>query len=107
MVNTYLTLTSLDGCVVPPCSSADGKPYKLFSVKFMGEKWIRYPQRVQLLQNDPALRFSFSDPADTSRATGRSEFLITMSSVDFAYPSNETPILQQVTLEVRKFSVIC
>jgi len=79
---------------------ADGKPYKLFSVKFMGEKWIRYPQRVQLLQNDPALRFSFSDPADTSRATGRSEFLITMSSVDFAYPSNETPILQQVTLEV-------
>ena len=69
-------------------------------MQYMGEKWVRYPQRVQQLQQDPSLRFKFGDPVDASRSVGSDAAVIALSGAAFQYPCTSAPVLQHVSLEV-------
>lgn len=60
----------------------DGKRYKLFSTKSMGQKWAQQPQRVAKLRNDAVLRFKLPtlDPAPAG-----DEELVVLQGACFAY----------------------
>lgn len=60
----------------------DGKRYKLFSTKCMGQKWLQQPQRVEKLQADAVLRFKLPTLDPPPAAHGE---LMALQGACFAY----------------------
>ena len=84
----------------------DGKRYKLFSLKAMGEEYVRLAQKVESEVDDLVAAIKFPDPV-WPPGISENDPIIIMDRFTFDYSDQaESPLLRNTTLELHRGSKV-